>query len=309
MCAGQKKPAGVKGRSKSRETYGEAARKRRLVALGPPAASGYARFIDFFGQQRGMRPNLVRQRIGGGARVLNAWCSIASAHVAEAIAHQGFDSVTIDLQHGAIDYAQAFHMLQAVSASPAMPMARVPWNEPGILMKLLDSGAYGLICPMINSAADARAFVGACRYPPIGVRSYGPNRVVHYAGPDYWQRANAEVLLLAQIETAAALASLDDILAVDGLDGVYVGPGDLSLSLGAPPTMAPDAPHVLEAMARVRMRTRAAGLIAGVHTDGPATALKRFAEGFQFCSMQTDMRLLLDAAKAAVKSVRDSLPS
>jgi 4-hydroxy-2-oxoheptanedioate aldolase len=261
------------------------------------------------GSRRGMKRNLVKERIAGGAPVLNAWCSIASAHVAEALAHQGFDSVTIDLQHGAIDYAQSFHMLQAISSGPAMPMARVPWNEPGIFMKLLDSGAYGLICPMVNSADDARRFVGACRYPPMGFRSYGPNRVVYYAGADYWQRANTEVLLIAQIETAEALANLDDILAVTGLDGVYVGPGDLSLSLGARPTMAPDAPHVLQAMAYVLRQTRAKGLIAGVHTDGPATAIERFSEGFQFCSMQTDMRMLVDTAKASVKAVRDHLPS
>lgn len=251
-----------------------------------------------------MKPNLVKRRLAEGGRVLNAWCSIASSHVAEAIAHQGFDSVTIDLQHGAIDYAQAFHMLQAISASPAMPMARVPWNEPGILMKLLDSGAYGLICPMINTRREAEAFVGACRYAPQGYRSYGPNRVVYYAGADCWQHANREVLLLAQIETAEPLANLDEILSVPGLDGVYVGPGDLSLSLGARPTMAPDDARVLDAMRTIREKTLERGGIAGVHTDGPATALKRYAEGFHLCTMQTDMRMLIDATKAAVAGVK-----
>jgi 4-hydroxy-2-oxoheptanedioate aldolase len=252
-----------------------------------------------------MRANSIKTMIAGGGRALNAWCSIASSHVAEAIAHQGFDSVTIDLQHGATDYAAAFHMLQAISTSPAMPMARVPWNEPGILMKLLDSGAYGLICPMINTRREAEAFVGACRYPPQGFRSYGPNRVTYYAGADYAQHANREVLLLAQIESAEALANLDEILSVPGLDGVYAGPGDLSLSLGKRPSMAPDDPDVLSAIARICERTIARGLIAGVHSDGPATALKRYSEGFHFCSMQTDMRMLVDAAKAAVAAVKN----
>ncbi|MGQ0673518.1 MAG: HpcH/HpaI aldolase family protein [Hyphomicrobium sp.] len=251
-----------------------------------------------------MRSNLVKALVGEGKRVLNAWCSIGSSHVAEALAHQGFDSVTIDLQHGAIGSEQAFHMLQGISTSPAMPMARVPCNEPGIIAKLLDAGAYGLICPMVNSRRDAEAFVGAGRYPPAGTRSYGPNRVTYFAGADYWQQANREVLLLAQIETAEAVGNLDAILSVPGLDGIYVGPGDLSLSLGARPSMAPDDPRVLGAMRTALDGALAKGLIAGVHTDGAATALARYREGFHLCSTPTDMRLLLDAARGLVAAVK-----
>lgn len=251
-----------------------------------------------------MRRNSAKATLAGGGRILNAWCSIPSAYVAEAIAHQGFDTVTIDLQHGAIDYACAFAMLQAISTSPATPLARAPWNEPGMLMKLLDAGAYGLICPMINTKTDAEAFAGACRYPPLGVRSFGPNRVVYYAGADYARHANEEVLLLAQIETAETVGNLDAILSVPGLDGVYVGPGDLSLSMGAAPAMAPTDQRVLDAMASVRERARAKGLIAGVHTDGPETARTRYEEGFQLCSLQTDMRMLVDAARRAVSAVK-----
>lgn len=251
-----------------------------------------------------MRPNAARRTLASGGRILNAWCSIASSHTAEAIAHQGFDTVTIDLQHGAIDYAAAFHMLQAISTTPAVPFVRVPWNEPGLLMKVLDAGAYGVICPMINTKADAERFAGACRYAPAGYRSFGPNRVVQYAGADYWRHANEEVLLLAQIETEEAVSNAEPILAVPGLDGIYIGPGDLSLSMGAEPKMAPSDARVLAAMADVRERTRAAGKIAGVHTDGPATVLTRYAEGYQFCSMQTDMRMLINAARAAVVAVK-----
>jgi 4-hydroxy-2-oxoheptanedioate aldolase len=252
-----------------------------------------------------MRPNAARATIASGGRILNAWCSIPSSYVAEALAHQGFDTVTIDLQHGAIDYSDAFQMLQAIATSAtATPFTRVPWNDPGGLMKLLDAGAYGIICPMINTRIEAEAFVGACRYPPLGFRSFGPNRVVHYAGSDYWRHANSEVMLLAQIETAEAVTNLDDILSVPGLDGVYVGPGDLSLSMGAEPTMAPQDVHVLSAMAAALAKARARGMVAAVHTDGPATALRRFEEGFQMCSLQTDMRLLITAAKAAVQAVK-----
>lgn len=256
-----------------------------------------------------MRPNAVKQRIAAGARVLNAWCSIPSPYIAEALAHLGFDSMTVDLQHGAIDYNDAFHMLQAISTVPTVtPMVRVPWNDPPVLMKLLDAGAYGIICPMVNTKTDAEAFVAACRYPPRGIRSFGPNRAVQYAGADYWRHADREVLLLAQAETAEAVANLDAILSVPGLDGIYVGPGDLSLSFGADPLMDPKDAAVAAAMTSIRERTLARGLICAVHTDGPQTALKRYAEGYHFCSLQTDMRMLINAAKAAVAMVKEPPP-
>ncbi len=254
-----------------------------------------------------MRPNSVRQTIAAGGRVLNGWCSIASSHLAEILGHQGYDSLTIDMQHGAIGYEAAFHMLQAISTTPAMPMVRVPWNDPAMIMKLLDAGAYGVICPMINARAEAEAFVGAGRYPPRGYRSFGPNRAVQYAGADYARHADREVLLFAMIETRAGLDAVEEIVSVAGLDGIYVGPGDLSLALGSPPSMAPTEPRVLEAMSRVRERTRRAGLIAAVHTDGAATAAQRFAEGFQLCTLQNDTRLLINAASAQVKAARDAL--
>ncbi len=213
--------------------------------------------------------------------------------------------MTVDLQHGAIDYKDAFHMLQAISTVPSVtPMVRVPWNDPAALMKLLDAGAYGVICPMVNTEADAEAFVAACRYPPRGIRSFGPNRAVQYAGVDYWRHAGREVLLLAQAETAEAVRNLDAILAVPGLDGIYVGPGDLSLSMGADPLMNPKDPAIVAAMTSVRERTLAKGLVCAVHTDGPETALQRYAEGYSFCSLQTDMRMLINAAKAAVAMVK-----
>ena len=255
-----------------------------------------------------MKPNAAKALLASGGRVVNAWCSIASAHTAEALAHQGFDSVTVDLQHGAIDYMAAFHMLQAISTSPATPLVRVPDHEPGLLNKLLDSGAYGIICPMINRAVEAQAFVAACRYPPDGQRSFGPNRAQYYAGSDYWRHANRETLLFAQIETAEAVDNLAAILATPGLDGIYVGPGDLSLSLGAEPSMDPDDPNVVRAIATILEKTRAKGLFAAVHTNGPATAKKRFSEGFQLCSLQTDMRLLVTAARAAVDAIKNDGP-
>ena len=152
-----------------------------------------------------MRRNELRKIIAGGNTVLNAWLAIASPFSAELMAHQGFDSVTIDLQHGPVDFQAAVGMLQAISTTPAVPMVRVPWNEPILTAKLLDAGAYGIICPMINSQAEAEALVTACRYPPRGARSFGPNRAVLYGGADYWQHANDEVLIFAMVETRQAV--------------------------------------------------------------------------------------------------------
>ena len=251
-----------------------------------------------------MRKNAIKKLLADGGRVVNAWCSIPSSYSAELMSHQGWDSVTIDLQHGPVDFQVAVTMLQAISTTSAVPMARVPWNDPAIIMKLLDAGAFGLICPMINTKAEAEAFVGAARYAPQGFRSFGPNRAVQYAGADYWQHANEEVLLFAMIETTKALQNLDEILSVHGLNGVYVGPSDLSLSMGRPPTLDPSDPEVLAAMETILTRTRAKGLIAGVHTDSAKTSLKRFNEGFQLCTILNDARLLAMAAQAAVREAK-----
>lgn len=251
-----------------------------------------------------MRKNAIKQRIAAGDRIVNGWCAIANSYATEVYAHQGWDSVTIDMQHGPVDFQAAVTMLQAISTTNAVPMARVPWNDPALIMKMLDAGAFGLVCPMINSKAEAEAFVGAARYAPKGFRSFGPNRAVQYAGADYWQHANDEVLLFAMIETTKALANLDEILSVPGLDGTYIGPSDLSLSMGRTPTLAPDDPEVLAAIETIRSKTRAKGLIAGIHTDGAKTAIKCFEQGFQLCTILNDARLMAMAASAAVKEVK-----
>lgn len=249
------------------------------------------------------RVNTVKHSLVSGGRAINAWCSIPSSYVAEVIAHLGFDSVTIDLQHGAADYATAFAMLQAISTTQAMPIVRVPWNDPALLMRLLDAGAMGIICPMVNTAEDARSFVGACRYSPLGYRSFGPNRAVQYAGADYWRTANREVLLLAMIETREGFENINEILGVEGLDGIYVGPGDLSLSFGVDPSMRPSDASVVAAIASIAERTAAAGLIPAIHTDGPKTARERLSQGYRLVTLQSDVRYMVNGAVAALSEM------
>ena len=256
-----------------------------------------------------MRKNELRRIFAGGGTVLNGWLAIANSYSAEMMAHQGFESVTIDLQHGPVDFQTAVTMLQAISTTAAVPMVRVPHNEPILTLKLLDAGAYGVICPMINSRAEAEALVSSCRYPPRGSRSMGPNRAVLYGGADYWQHANEEILLFAMIETRQALGNLDEIVSVDGIDGVYVGPSDLSMSLGkTPPTLDPQDAEALAAIKRICDVTRKHGKIAGVHTDGAKTAVRRFGEGYQLCTLLNDARLMTNAASAAVREARGQVP-
>jgi 4-hydroxy-2-oxoheptanedioate aldolase len=256
-----------------------------------------------------MRPNALKKKIAEGTRVVGGWVAIPSAFSTEIYAAQGWDSVTLDMQHGSLDINDVVPLLQAICASDATPLARVPWNDPAHIMRVLDAGAYGIICPMINTKAEAEALVRAGRYPPMGERSFGPFRAAQYGGADYWQHANEEVLLFAMTETREAVNNLDEILSVKGLNGVYVGPSDLSLSLGKTPTLDPSDKEVLAAMATIVEKTRKRGLIAGVHTDGPKTALKRYEEGYQMCTILNDVRLLAMGAAQAVREVRGQAPA
>src|SRR3990172_7455434 len=201
-----------------------------------------------------MRPNTVKQLWREGKVAVGGWLGIPSSYSAEMMAHQGFDWLCIDTQHGAIDFSAALPMLQAISTTPTIPFVRVPWNDPSVIMKYLDAGAYGVIVPMIQTRADAEAAVAACRYPPEGMRSAGPFRASLYAGPDYLAEANREVACVVMIETPQALDNLDAIASVPGVDALYIGPSDLSQALGLgarydannpkhpPPRLRPDEP-------------------------------------------------------------------
>ncbi len=235
-----------------------------------------------------MRANAVKQMWREGKPTLGGWLSIPSTYSAEIMAHQGFDWLCIDTQHGFVDYADAVHMLQAISTTETTPFVRVPWNEPSIVMKYLDAGAYGIIIPMVNNRAEAERAVSACRYPPSGIRSFGPNRVSYYAGRDYAARANDEVACVVMIETAEALENLDDILGVPGVDAAYIGPADLSLALGLPPRADNDDPKHVDAVARIREACERHGVVPGIHTGGSAFAVRCVEQGFKMVLLTAD---------------------
>jgi 4-hydroxy-2-oxoheptanedioate aldolase len=256
----------------------------------------------------GVRENRVRSIWRGGGVVLNGWLHVPSSFSAEVMAHAGWDSLTIDLQHGPPDVGGVIPMFQAISTTDVVPFARVNWNDPGTIMKILDAGCYGVICPMIEGREDAEAFVGACRYPPDGYRSYGPFRANLYGGPDYAANANETVVTMAMIETREALEDLDGILNVPGLDGIFVGPSDLGQSLGLGPGMDREEPELAEAIDRVVGSARERGLGAGIFTGSTEYAGRMIDKGFNFINVSSDVRLMADAASAAVTTLRDRRP-
>ena len=251
-----------------------------------------------------MRPNRLREIWQGGGAAINGWLAIPNGFAAETMAHQGWDTLTIDMQHGVVDYQAMVGMLQAISTTPTVPLVRVPWLEPGILMKTLDAGAYGVICPMVSTREEAQKLVAWTTYAPKGTRSFGPVRALYYGGADYPAHADRSIVRFAMIETAAALDNLDDILSVEGLDAIYIGPSDLSLALGCKPSMDALEPKAQQAVEHILARARHHGVIAGIHNAGPASALNRIAMGFQFVTVGSDARLLVAAAQQALQDMR-----
>jgi 4-hydroxy-2-oxoheptanedioate aldolase len=251
-----------------------------------------------------MRENRLKAMWSRGQAALGGWLSVPSSFSAEIFAHAGFDWVCIDMQHGVIDYSDAVPMLQAMSATETVPIVRVPWNEPGIIMKALDAGAYGVIVPMVNSRAEAEAAAAACRYAPEGVRSYGPTRARFGAGADYVRQANANVACIVMIETKEALNDLDAILSVPGVDAAYIGPADLSVSLGLPPASDHDEPVFVDAVQRVLDACRKHGIAPGFHGGNVKTARKRVEQGFLLVEVCSDAESLGRAAATDLKAMR-----
>jgi 4-hydroxy-2-oxoheptanedioate aldolase len=254
-----------------------------------------------------MIANGVRKKWSEGKAVLNGWLSTSSPFVAEIMAAQGYDSLSIDLQHGFVGYEAAGAMLQAVRASGVTPMVRVPWLDPADIMKALDAGAYGIICPMINTSEEAARLVSYMRYPPHGVRSFGPTRVTFAAGADYGQHADKEVLCLAMIETAEAFKNLDEIVSTPGLDGVYIGPADLTLGLTGRKYATGfdrEESEMVEAIKTILDKAHKAGIRAALHCGTPTYAAKAVGWGFDLVTISNDVRLLAGAAQASVAQAR-----
>lgn len=252
--------------------------------------------------------NKLKAKLAQGAFCINGWSTFPCASTAEIFAQMGWDSVTYDMQHGLHDYQSVVSCIQATQAHSATPLVRVPWNEPGVIGKVLDAGAWGVICPMINTPDDARALVKACLYAPAGERSYGPIRAHAYGGPltAYHVTANDEVLILPQIETREAVENLEAILDVPGISGVYMGPSDLGFSMGLAPVLDREEPEILALYERVIAETAKRKLLTGIQNNKPEYAARMAQMGFGLVTVANDMGLLAVAAGGAVAATRQA---
>ena len=251
-----------------------------------------------------MRENPLPAMWQRDATAFTGWLSIPNSWTAEVMARAGYDALVLDLQHGLLDPAGMVGMLQAIEAAQVPALARVAWNEPAALMRPLDAGACGVICPMVGSAQECEAFVSACRYPPRGMRSFGPTRSLLSMGPGYMTQEATQALTFAQIETAEGLANVEAIAGVPGLSGLYVGPWDLSLDLGRPVPGDLGDPVLLQACRAVVEAARRHGLVAGIYT-GSAEEGRRMADlGFRLVNIATDTSLLQRSAAEEVRKAK-----
>jgi 4-hydroxy-2-oxoheptanedioate aldolase len=251
--------------------------------------------------------NSVRERWNDGIPTINGWLTLPVALSAEIMARAGFDTLTIDMQHGAIDYSDALQLLIALAATEVTPLVRVPNSDPTFITRVLDIGALGVICPMISSAAEARAFAAGARYYPVGNRSSGPLRAAMVYGPDYFKKVNDAVLVLGMVETPGAIANLDEILDIETMDGIYVGPNDLGIAMGMAAGTDREEPQFIRTLEDIAKRANAHGKIPGLHTNSSSYASRAIQMGFGFVTLCADAGLIREGAVASVKELRRTM--
>ncbi len=242
-----------------------------------------------------------------GSGVISAWIGVNDAAVADALAHEAFDAVTLDMQHGGVDFVGASRAILAVALAGKPTIVRIPVGDFACASRLVDAGAAAIIAPMIDGAEDARRFAEFMKFPPLGRRSWGPRAALAlsgFIGPAYLHSANATTLAIAMIETREALSALDEILGARGIDGVFVGPFDLSIALSGGSIVGSDGAEVETALSRIVERARAHGKFAGLFCSDGARAKAALARGFALCSASTDLNLLRAAARLELAAAR-----
>jgi 4-hydroxy-2-oxoheptanedioate aldolase len=250
----------------------------------------------------------LARRLHVGETVFSAWCSLPYPLVAEMLGREGFAAVTLEAQHGLWDVASLLTGIAAVRQGGAAPIVRVPVGDFALASRVLDFGAEGLIAPMINTAADARAFAASAKYPPLGERSWGPHRVTMLAGVAdqsvYLREANDHVITLAMIETRTALANLDAIVDTPGIDGLFLGPSDLSIALSDGKTLDPQSKDVERELDRIVAAAQRAGKIPGAFCHSAERAVALAKRGMRFLAVMSDLAMLRAGAGAAMKVLK-----
>lgn len=254
--------------------------------------------------------NPLKHQLQAGRRTVGAWLQIASPYTAEIMSRAGFDWLLIDLEHGPGDIASLVSQLQAMNGSGVTPLVRAPWNDFVILKRILDAGVSGVLVPYVNTAAEATAAVRACRYPPAGVRGIaGSPRAAGYGQNirAYLDHANAEIFVMVAVETPEAVANLDEILRVDGLDGIFIGPMDLATSLGH--FADPSQPEVKAAIAAIEARVLGSGKALATVANSWEQAQALFDKGYQLLTVMADGVSLAKLAAESVAKFRAAYPN
>ena len=248
----------------------------------------------------------LRERWGSGKVTLGGWCAIGSAFSAELLGWAGFDWICIDVQHGLIGYEQMVAMLQAVSGTGTPAFVRVADADGAGIMKVLDAGAVGVIVPLVETAEQAVGIVQACRYPPDGERSWGPIRASLGSSGFSPESANRDVICVVMVETPKAIANLDEILAVRGVDAALIGSNDLALSSGLKPSFTSDSSVQMELVLSVQRACRRHGVVSGIAAGDTATALRWLKAGFDMLALPSDVGLLTQGARASIQALRQA---
>jgi len=251
-----------------------------------------------------LRANKIKQIWRDGNCATLGWLSVSHGFTAEIMARQGFDALCIDMQHGTAELNDVLPMLQAISQTDTVPIVRVAWNDPAAIMKALDLGAYGIIVPLVNTAEEAAMAVAACRYPPVGMRSSGPVRAMHYGGAGYFDYANDEIVVMAMIETKEGLANLDAICATPGLDAVYIGPADLSFALGLDPRPDNPDPTHLATCDKILAAAHKHGIKAVMHCASAAFAAGSVKRGFDMVMLTSDINSMIAGARSQLDALK-----
>lgn len=252
-----------------------------------------------------MRPNTAKRLLKEGKPAIGTWMNFPSVAAAEAMAHAGWDWLVVDTEHGAIDLESLQNMFIAIGTTDTIPMCRVPWNDPMLIKRVLDAGSYGVVIPMVNSPEEAEAAVKACKFPPQGIRSAGGGRWRYWAGPDYMEHANDEILVVVQIEHIDAVKRVREILSVPGVDACFIGPNDLAWSMGLGLAPASERQAHAEAIQEVLRGAKDVGVPAGIHARSQEEVVERIEQGFQFIACINDGAFMMNAATAAVNFIRE----
>lgn len=245
--------------------------------------------------------NELKSRLKAGERTLGLWMSIESPIVSELLSGLGFDWFVFDLEHSPLDIYTAQTLMQAMRAETT-PIVRVAWNDPVFIKLALDIGTYGVVIPWVNNREEAVRAVEACKYPPEGIRGCGPRRSALF-DPEYFETANEEILVIAQIETRKAVENIEEIASVDGIDVFFIGPYDLSASYGY--LGRPEAPPVQKAIERVLEVAKGSGVAPGIYGGGGKTPRERYDEGFQFIALGDDLGLLRRGAREVLRPFKE----